>query len=363
MTITPVLTAALLGMPVRLPPRLVTRPLSDIATIGVPASLEGDTGQPVRTARGGRISFTFARKFAWASFMSRAVYRQQLVVSLMSPDATDAEYAAPPREVDVSYVQRGARTTVTRGTATLTVTECTYEKGTERVPAVEYVLTDRARRLQLRWHAVTSEMDRAGGMVQVERVATSLRMLRDPAALFTAMREAPAREAAEQARKVAAARAMLQREGVPGLEAGVPVQRDGVWVEWMDDPEPRYQLLLPLGRVRAAPAGNVVARPRPAADDAWLPGTIGWREHTDGAWRFTNGADDYLPLPGVASRLAAAQQDTAWVYFYLAATVRVAETEDERLLTSLRWFVGKVPEVQARWRAGRLLSVGTPAPQ
>lgn len=357
------LTFALLGLPLQLPPRLVTRPLGDLATISVPGALEWHAAQFARPARDGRISFSFARTFRWASFMSRAVYRQQLVVSLMAPDATDAEYAAWPREVDVSYAARGARSTVILGTAMLQVTECTYEKGTERVPAVEYVLTDRARRLQLRWHAVTSEMDRATGIAQVERVAGSLRMLRDPAALFAEMRAAPARQVADEARKVAAARAMLQREGFPNLAAGVPVVRDGMYVEWMDEPEPRYQLLVPLGRARAAPAGNVVARPRPAVDDDALPGSVGWRERTEDGWVFDNRANDYLPMRGIAARLEAAQQDPAWVYFYLSATVRVAETEDERLLTSLRWFTAKVPAARERWRAGQLLSTGTPEPE
>lgn len=157
---------------------------------------------------------------------------------------------------------------------------------------------------------------------------------------------------------------MLRREGYAALEPGAPVLRNGVYLEWMSDPEPRYQLLVPLGRMRAAANGSAVDRPRPlrtsSAEESRLAGSIGWREIDEGDWRFSNQENEYLPMKGIAAVLEAQQQDRGSVYFYYAATVRVEEESDERRMTSLRWFLDGVPEVQRQWRAGILVGPGTP---
>ena len=77
------------------------------------------------------------------------------------------------------------------------------------------------------------------------------------------------------------------------LEPGKPLLRNGVYLEWTSDAEPRNQLLVPLGRVRAAANGSMLGRPRPISDHAGasslpMAGTIGWREVDDGDWRFYN---------------------------------------------------------------------------
>ena len=130
----------------------------------------------------------------------------------------------------------------------------------------------------------------------------------------------------------------------------------------MSDPEPRYQLLVPLGKVRAAANGSVVNRPRPVRgiDSLAKNGTIGWREFTEDEWTFANGVNDYLPQKGIGALLAASQQDRNFVYFYYAATVRVEEQDDDVFLTSLKWFLDGVPDVQRRWREGKLVAPGKP---
>ena len=97
--------------------------------------------------------------------------------------------------------------------------------------------------------------------------------------------------------------------------------RNGVYLEWSADGEPRYQLLVPLGRVRAPANGSVVARPRPITGNPGalgvaMAGTIGWREVDDGDWRFHNDEHAYLPMIGTRALLAAQQTDRGFFYFF-----------------------------------------------
>lgn len=66
------------------------------------------------------------------------------------------------------------------------------------------------------------------------------------------------------------------------------------------------------------------------------------------------------PLAWFGAMRAAPRQDRGYVYFYYAATVRVEEESNERLLTSLSWFLDGLPDVQARWREGSLVGPGRP---
>ncbi len=343
-------------------PRLKERALDDVAVISVPAPLKSGPylGYEEEFAR--RRPFQFSQTAFWASFGGPTRHKQLMVISIMASDASDADYAALPRAINTLYDKRKTGKPSALGSGTLTMTEGLYASSLEGEPAVEYVYFDKARRLQIAWHALKKEVDVPTALATIERMAASFHLRRDPAASFAEARARPAKEATARAAKRALATAMLQREGYPSLVPGKPVLRNGVYLEWMDDPEPRYQLLLPLGRVRAAANGSIVNRPRPAfrAGDTNAPpmaGTIGWREMSEEGWAFNSG---YLPLPGIASALAAQQQDRALVYFYYIATVRVEETEDDRVLSSLRWFLDGVPEVQRLWRAGSLVTPGTP---
>ena len=361
-------------------PRLTERSLADVARISVPSNLSNEDKlsvlvapppnatpeqSPYRSDLMERLTFGFSSTYLWASMGSITAYRQQLIVSVMAPDASDEEYATPPRRMAISYEQRKQLPARTLGTGTLTTTEAIYARGSVTEPAYQFVYADRARRLQLVWHAVRKEVDLDSGVAQIERIAASFRIVRDPLAWFAAMRDAPRQEADRRAGRLAKVQAMLKREGFAGLVPGKPVLRDGVYLEWMSDPEPRYQLLVPLGRVRAAASGSVVDRPRPVRSPAGaagrpLAGTLGWREFTDGEWAFSNRDNAYLPFRGVGALLAERQQERGFVYFYYSATVRVEEESDERLLDSLRWFLEGLPDVRARWREGALVGPGKP---
>jgi hypothetical protein len=283
-----------------------------------------------------------------------------MVVALMSPDATAKEYDEMPAGMDVSYEQRKQIRRTAVGAGMLTTWECTYALGVDRVRAYQYLYVERARRLQIAWHAVEREVSAAAVLAQIPQIAASFRIVRDPRELFAELRDAPRKEMLLRDNRVASAKEMLRKEGVPSLEPGKPVLKDGVFIEWMSEPEARYQLLVPLGRIRAAPGGSIVDRPRPLRNSASAAGTVGWREFSDGEWIFSNSENDYLPFRGIAETLAATQQDRSFVYFYYVATVRVEEEEGALRLSSLRWFLDGLPDVQRRWRAGTLVGPGKP---
>lgn len=341
-------------------PRITGRALADIARISVPSALKGPDNPVPRQGVMGRVSWNFSSTFFWASMGSMTRYKQKMIVALMAPDATAAEYEELPYGMDISYESRKQIRHESVGSGMLTVWKGSYVLGIKSEPSYMYFYIDPPHRLQIVWHAVASEVDLATGLAQIQRVAASFRVVRDPIATFAEMRDAPRKDAESRARRVATAQAMLHREGYSALVPGKPILRDGVYLEWMSDPEARYQMLMPLGKVRAAANGSVMNRPRPVRDAAPMAGTIGWREYTEDGWVFTNGDNDYLPLKGIGELLAATQQDRGFVYFYYVATVRVEEQDDDRFLTSLKWFRDGLPDVQRRWREGTLVAPGKP---
>lgn len=340
------------------PPRLTERRLSDIAVISLPASIKNESFTGYRDDQPGRLTFGFSSTYFWASMGSITAYKQLMIVSVMAPDATDAEYAAMPHRLPLTYEPRKRLRTMAVGTGTLTITEGVYTTANLNQPSYEYLYVDRSRRLQLAWHAVTKEVDLATGIEVIGRIAASFRLVRDSVATFAAMRDVPRKHAATEADRLAQATAMLLREGYGPLQPGTPVLRNGVYVEWLADPEPRYQLLVPLGKVRVAPTG----RPRPTSAGTTMAGTIGWYESADGGWEFSNRDNAYLPFPGISALLSEQHRDPGMVYFYYSATVRVAEETRNDRLASLAWFRAALPEVQRRWQAGTLVTPGRPEP-
>ena len=167
-------------------PRLTERRLADVAVIGVPSNLEAEDKITTLVAPSAltaeqksryrddlmeRLTFGFSSTYLWASMGSTTAYRQQLIVSVMAPDAPDAEYAQVPRRMGISYEQRKRLAGRTLGTGTLTTTEGIYSRGGVTEPAFQFLYADRARRLQLVWHAVKKEVDLETGTAQIERIA------------------------------------------------------------------------------------------------------------------------------------------------------------------------------------------------
>ena len=137
-----------------------------------------------------------------------------------------------------------------------------------------------------------------------------------------------------------------------------------MYIEWMSDPEPRFQLLVPLGRVKAASAnGGIPLFPTApsVANGARtnIVGAIGWLAWRDDAWELSNHENAYLPFAGIANKLQASHTSRGEVSYYFSATVRVEEEEDDARLSSLRWFTDGIPEVQRLWREGLLVKGAT----
>ena len=344
-------------------PRLAERALADIAIIKVPRSVKART-KAAWDDQQGRLVWAFSDDYFFASFGAGMAYKQQLFVSVMAPDATEQEYNAYPRHYDLVYDEQKTVRTMEVGSGTLRIVEGFYMRNSLREPSHTFLYADRARRLQITWHAVKKEIDLATGTEVVARMAESFRIKRDPVQLFAEMRERPRKEAEDRARKRALVLETAARAGYGPLEPGKPVLRNDVYAEWTTDPEPRFQLLLPLGRVRFSPNVKPIVRPRPAtlsnADGTRrsLVGTVGWWEFADGEWVFSNDESAYLPFPGVARHLAD-RSDSTLITFYYSATLRVEEVGDE-WLQDLAWFFDSIPEVRRLWQEGKLVTGGKP---
>ena len=340
-------------------PRMSERALADIAVIAVPRMVKEEIYKGIRLDQPGRLTFTFATTYFWASFGSGPAYKHQLFISIMAPDATEAEYKEPLRNWGVSYEQRSEVRRTTLGSGSLTIYEGIYTQNSLKGPSYSFSYTDKARRLHIAWHAVKKEIEMADAVKAIERMVSSLRIKREPTAEFAEMRDMPRKAEEERVRRNTLIRETLVREGYGVLEPGKPVLKDGVWVEWMSDPEPRVQLLLPLGRVRLPANLTPTNRPRPVVRPNDGPGSgwagfVGWREFVDGEWTTSNNENGYLPFEGIAAELAKGQNDPAFVEFYYSATIRVEEAVHDRWLGSLQWFFDDLPEVKRAWSEGRL---------
>jgi hypothetical protein len=346
-------------------PRLTERPLADVAIIAIPHMVKDEMYKGIRTDQAGRLTFTFSTSYFWASFGSGTAYKHQLFVSVMAPDATDAEYDAYPKHYNLSYDNRKKVRTSAVGSGTLTIYEGVYTQNSLAEPSHTFFYVDRRRRLQIAWHAVKKEIDLAAGADAIGRMAESFRIVREPTAEFAEMRDRPRKEAADRADRLAMAIETLKRAGYGALEPGKPIFRDSVYVEWMSDPEPRFQLLLPLGRIRTDPSSPRAARPRPGTlsvtsgmQRVW-GGTVGWREHIAGDWELSNNDNAYLPFEGIRAVMASQQTDPAFTYFYYSGTVRVERAGLDEL-RDLQWFFADLPHIRRLWRDGKLVRGGKP---
>jgi hypothetical protein len=332
---------------------LVERRLDDVASIALPARVADEILAGARTDDAGRLVYAFATPYRWASIGSGPAYRQLLFVSYLAPDTDDADYQRLPSGFHPVYDQVRRLPDQALGSGTVSTVAGSYRQNALEEPSHTYVYRDRSRRLQIAWHSVDEDVDPETARRLLEAMARSFRVLREPVATFAEMRDRPRREAGRRTDNLRLARDALARAGFAGLEPGRPLYRNGVYAEWMSEPEPRFQLLRPLGLLRLPPGTPEALHPRPRPD---LPatGSLGWREPWDGAWRFHNETNDYLPLPGIAARLEARHVDPATQLFFYAVTVRVEEA-DRAQVEGLGDFFRSLPAVEQAWREGRLL--------
>ncbi|MBL8982214.1 MAG: hypothetical protein JNL26_08515, partial [Gemmatimonadetes bacterium] len=261
---------------------LKVRTLDDIATIGVPKKMKEEWYKDDRERWIDRLTFQFVSTATWESFGSTS-YKQALTVTLISPHAADSSYEHVWNSIHISYKDRSVVHDAALGTGHLKVTKAIYEKNDKT--AYEYIYVDKSRRLRLDWHAMEREVKLADGMKAIAGMASSFTLLKDPAERFARLHDRPNREAKEAQRRVALATSMLAREGFKDLMPGKPQQKGELYVEWMAEPEHRYQLLVPLGRIRAAsPEGGRAPLPLTLRNadgtERYLAGSIGWYAKT-----------------------------------------------------------------------------------
>lgn len=336
--------------------RLVERPLPGIGTIALPAAMKPAHDVTAYDDDPARLYYRFADEYGLASLGSGTAYKQLLTVSLMATTATDADYRAWPERFSPLYSTVRAEPEVALGAGRLRVAAGRYAQNALDEPAHVYIYAEPARRLQIAWHVVDAGLAPEAVRALLPRVAASFAVTNDQRAKFAEMAGRGARAAAAEADAVARAKQALARAGFGAAAPGRPVVADGVYVEWMDDPEPRFQLLKPLGLVRHP--GPARFFPPRRADAAGRPfpfsGSIGWRTREDDAWLTTNRDDDYLPLPGIARELARRQDDPATTLYYYATTIRVA-LADPAAIDALGNFLAELPAVERAWQAGEIV--------
>jgi hypothetical protein len=317
--------------------RLADRRLEGVGSIALPARVAAVGKGEAWDDDPSRLYFRFAREYGWlASLGSSTAYRQIITVSLLAPDAGSADYERWPPRFEPLYSKLAKERTVALGQAHVAVSAGRYAQNALDEPAHVYVYVDPARRLQITW----------------PRMAASFRMTTDPRARFTEMR---GRGASEQQRAMAAvkmARDALATAGFAAAAPGKPVHARGVYVEWMDDPEPRFQLLKPLGLVRQGGSAPLIPRRQGGAPS--LRGSVGWRRHDEGAWVSDNRDNAYLPLPGIEQALALRHTDVATTLYYYATTVRV-EKADADTIQALGFFFQELPAIERAWQQGELV--------
>ncbi len=334
--------------------RLVERTLDGVGSIQVPSSAVAFGNGQAWDDDASRLYFRFAHEYPWwVSMGSSTAYKQVLCVSLFAPTATAADYERWPPRFEPLYENLSKQRTLTLGTARLEISGGRYAQNALDDPAHVYLYWDPARRLQIAWHVADEVVAPDAAEDMIQRMAASFALQTDPRETFTEMGGRDARERDRAAAAVRLARVSLEKAGFGAAAPGMPVYANGVYVEWMDDPEPRFQLVKPLGLVPTS--GGNLSIPRLGAAGLGAPrGSIGWRRQVDGAWVTDNRDNAYLPLPGIERALAQRHTDARTTLYYYATTVRV-EVADEATIASLGSFFEELATVERAWQDGTLV--------
>lgn len=335
--------------------RLEERALGEVGSISLPARATAVGRGEAWDDDPARLYFRFAHEYGWASMGSGTAYRQVICVSLLAPDAGPADYERWPPRFEPLYADLAKQRQVALGGGRVTISAGRYAQNALDEPAHVYLYADPARRLQIAWHVVDADIAPEVALRLLLRMAASFTMRLDPVEKFAEMRGRGAREADRQAAAIRLARDTLADAGFGAAAPDRPVYSRGVYVEWMDEPEARFQLVRPLGLVRGARPPVVPPRLRdPDGRPRDLVGSVGWRVYLDGEWVTDNRDNAYLPLPGIDRELARRHADETTTLYYFATTVRV-EVADDETIRSLGAFFEELPAVEQAWGTGVLV--------
>lgn len=335
--------------------RLVERKLDGVGSISLPASVVPWGHGKARDEDPARLYFRFGHEYPWwISMGSGSAYKQIVCVSFFTPTAGAADYEAWPPRFEPLYRDLKKQRTLTLGTAQLEISGGHYAQNALDEPSHVYLYWDPSRRLQIAWHAADKVIKPDDAVKMIQAMAASFKLVSDPQEKFTEMGEREAREQKRAANAERLARETLAKAGFGAAAPGKPVYANGVYVEWMNEPEPRFQFVKPLGLVRNSGLDAAIPRRPEAAGLRATRGHIGWRRYTDEGWISHNRDNAYLPLPGIERALAKRQTGTATTLYYFSTTVRVAE-EDEAAITALGSFFEELPAIERAWQQGKLL--------
>lgn len=285
--------------------------LGSVATIDVPRRAR--LGKPGGLAEHSEwIGYRLDRFHTWA-IGSGTPYRASLFVNVHAPGAADSTYdlalAANERELnggadDWKHLSRDAHWDIGQGRYTINMLD-------EPTWRIKY--RDPARRVSLLWQVFQKDWKKVDdAKAALQKMAASLRIVREPD--FAEIADRPRKAAVENERKAKAAFDWLEAKGYGKLRPGVPVTKDGITVEFNDDPERRLMLL------RLIPAKPAAALPDYV--------TYGWRSWSDSeGWQDTMDGHDYYPAPGT-QKLLSETLTKPGPHFFLIRTIRIDEVDE-----------------------------------
>jgi hypothetical protein len=335
--------------------RLVQRKLDGVGIISLPASVDPLGDGSAWDDDPARLYFRFAHEYPWwVSLGSSNAYKQMLCVSLFSPTATASDYERSPPRFEPLYSKLSKERTLELGTARLEISAGRYAQNALDAPAHVYLYWDPSRRLQIAWHVVDKVVAPRDAERMIQRMAASFKVLIDPREQFIEMAGRDGREEQRVEAAVRLARDALTKAGFGAAAPEKPAYVNGIYVEWMDDPEPRFQLVKPLGLIRTSGAHVPLPHRPDTNSQPRARGSIGWRRYSGDTWINDNRDNAYLPLPGIERALAARHVDRSTTLYYYATTVRIA-VADAATIVALGSFFEELPAVERAWQQGTLV--------
>ncbi len=317
-------------------PKLVVRPLGDYAVIEV-----GDNSKVKDRIwleeNEKAILFRMDEVYPWA-FSGVASYRQQLWVRLAAADAVQSIW---PGHLDGAD---GKRPVEVYHKGPLRVLEGRVRKEADFEAARRFEWDEPENKLRIVWHCWSKLCALEEGLERMQRMASSFRLKRDWQERILAIRDLPRLAKIENAKKLALTLELLNKRGYQGMKPGVAVERDGVYAEWMLEPEARIQFVKFLGLRK-----SVDPKPQLRISEKCYPLTAGWRLE-DGS--YTNVDNAYLPMPGITELLNRVPRDAGPILYYAVLTIRI----DEAQAKDIRFEVWdeKIAKLEAAFRDGSL---------